>query len=233
MRIALALLLAAGLLAFPSSSFAASHQSTNKLTCSGAKYEYRLFAIPGSQPQPAILLLHGAGDEAENFIQPWIKFAKQDGIVLIVPQLSRDPKFEDVAIPVFRCIVADAEQKASIDSSRVYVFGHSAGGYLAYDTATLDSQFYAAVAVHGMLIGDDYYSIVEKATRKTPIAIYIGDHDQYSSVKNVERTRDWLLKNGFPVHYVLLPGHDHNYYAISDKINTDAWDFLSQYRLPQ
>jgi predicted esterase len=182
---------------------------------------------------PAILLLHGAGDDAGNFISPWTKLAKQESIVLIAPQLSRDPKFEDIALPVFRCIIADAERQASIDPRRIYVFGHSAGGYLAYDLATLDSEFYAAVAVHGMLIADDYYSIVKRATRKTPIAIYIGDHDQYSSVKNVERTRDLLLKSGFPVHYVELPGHDHNYYAISDQINADAWQFLKPYQLPK
>ncbi len=219
--------------AFAPLSHAASHSSSHRLSCGGAPYQYRLFAMPGRPPQPAVLRLHGAGAAAADFIAPWTSLARKEGIVLIAPQLSRDPRFEDIAVPVFRCILADAEQKTSIDPRRIYVFGHSAGGYLAYDLAALDSQFYAAVAVHGMLIADGYYSIVERATRKTPIAIYIGDHDQYSSVKNVERTRDWLLKNGFPVHYVELPHHDHNYYAVSDRINADAWQFLKTYQLPQ
>ena len=29
----------------------------------------------------------------------------------------------------------------------------------------------------------------------------------------------------FPVHYVEVKNHDHNYYAVSDRVNTDAWAF--------
>ena len=66
---------------------AASYLSSNKVTCNGAKYDYRLFAAPSVQPQPAILLLHGAGDDAGYFISPWTKLAKREGVVLIAPQL--------------------------------------------------------------------------------------------------------------------------------------------------
>ena len=106
------------------------------------------------------------------------------------------------------------------------------GGYLAYDAAMFDSQYFAAVAVHAMRIADDYRSIVNRAQRKTPIAIYIGDHDQYFSVDSVRKTRDLLRRSGFPVHYVEFLNHDHNYYARSDEINADAWKFLKENSLP-
>ena len=53
------------------------------------------------------------------------------------------------------------------------------GGYLAYDGAMFESKYFAAIAVHAMRIADDYTWILSRAERKTPISIYIGDHDQF------------------------------------------------------
>ena len=216
-----------------SSFCTASEVSVKTAHCDSGTYHYRLFADAPSVASPAILLLHGVGDDAGNFIHAWVRLAKKEGIVLIAPQLDRDPKFENVAMATFRCIVEDAEKQSSIDLHRIYLFGHSAGGYLAYDGATLDSQYYAAAAIHGMEINPDYAWIVEKAKRKTPIAIYIGDHDEFFSVARVRKTRDLLVNAGFPVHYIELKKHGHDYYYLSDQINQDAWQFLKDKQLPQ
>jgi dienelactone hydrolase len=181
---------------------------------------------------PAVLLLHGAGDRAAHMIDAWEHFAAEKKIILLAPELPREKKYEEVAPQVFRCVVEDAKQWVRIDSQRVYLFGNSMGGYLAYDAAMFESQYFAAVAVHAMRIAEEYRGIVERAQRKTPIAIYIGDRDQYFSVDSVRKTRDLLLKAGFPVHYVEMINHDHDYYARSEEINEYAWKFLKENRLP-
>ncbi len=216
-----------------STSLFASNMTTKTAHCDSGNYSYHLFAPAPTTVSPAILLLHGAGDEAGNFIQAWKGLAKKENIVLIAPQLDRNPKFEDVAIKAFRCMIGDAGKFAEINPRRIYIFGHSAGGYLAYDGATLDSQFYAAVAVHGMEINPDYRWIINQAKRKTPIAIYIGDRDEFFPVERVRKTRDLLINAGFPVHYVELKKHGHDYYYLSDQINLDAWNFLKDKQLPQ
>jgi len=172
------------------------------------------------------MLLHGAGDRAANMVDAWKGFASKQKIILLAPELPREEKYEEAAPQIFRCIVEDAKPFVRLDSQRVYLFGNSMGGYLAYDGAMFQSQYFAAVAVHGMRIADDYTWILNRAQRKTPIAIYIGDHDQFHSVQSVRKTRDLLRQSGFPVHYVELDNHDHNYYARSDEINSDAWKFL-------
>jgi dienelactone hydrolase len=210
----------------------ASDIASKKCQCDGVKYRYLLFTPAHDQPLPAILLLHGAGDLPDPMIDAWKKLAKKENIVLIAPELPRDLKFEPIAPGVFHCIVEDAKHAASIDPKRLYVFGNSMGGYLTYDAAMLDSQFYAAAAVHAMMISPEYDGIVEKATRKIPIAIFIGTQDQLVPLADVRRTRDLLLKGKFPLHYVELKQHDHNYYAISDQINADAWNFFKAQELP-
>jgi predicted esterase len=209
-----------------------SISTSRGVRCDSGDYRYLLFAAAKNEVSPAVLLLHGAGDHADSFIEAWMSFAREKHIILIAPDLPREAKFEQAAPNVFRCIVEDAKQQAAIDPQRVYVFGHSMGGYLAYDAAMFDSEYFAAVAVHAMHIDNDYIWILDRAKRKTPIAIYIGDRDQFVPVSRALQTRDLLVKAGFPVHYVELKGHDHNYYALADSINADAWKFLSEQRLP-
>jgi poly(3-hydroxybutyrate) depolymerase len=213
-------------------SSAKSSSTSRTIHCDGVEYRYQLFTPEKADVLPAVVLLHGAGDHADSFVETWKPIAGNKHIVLIAPELPRELKFEQAAPSVFRCMVEDAKQQAAIDPRRVYVFGHSMGGYLAYDAAMFDSEYFAAVAVHANCIDDDYTWILGRAKRKTPIAIYIGDHDQFVSVSRVVQTRDLLLKAGFPVHYVELKGHDHNYYAVADRINEDAWKFLSEWQLP-
>jgi len=201
--------------------------------CGTRQMEY-LLSVPKpapNEPLPALLLLHGAGDRAENFVQAWQSLGEKKKIVLVAPQLPREEAFEPDAPKVFRCVMEDAGKQVTIDPHRIYLFGHSMGGYLAYDGALLDSGYFAAAAIHAMPIADDYAWIIPRATRKIPIAIYIGSKDQLVSLDQVRKT-EALLKSGFPVHYQEMPGHDHNYYDLSDVINQDAWHFMEGYRTP-
>lgn len=203
--------------------------------CDGTKQRYVLYVpkTAAQQAWPALLLLHGAGDIPENMVDAWKNSANANHVILLAPELPRDPKFEDSAPKVFQCVVEDARQSLAIDPARIYIFGNSMGGYLAFDAAMFESRYFAAVAVHGMKIADDYKWIVSRAERKTPIVIYIGDHDQFHSEESVRQTRDLLRNAGFPVRYVELRGHDHNYYALADHINQDAWNFFVENPLPK
>jgi poly(3-hydroxybutyrate) depolymerase len=214
------------------SSSPASDVKSRRANCANIEQTYLYYSPDTDGALPAVMLLHGAGDHAANMVDAWKRFAAKKKIILLAPELPREEKYEEAAPAVFHCVVEDARQLLRIDPQRVYLFGNSMGGYLAYDGAMFESQYFAAVAVHAMRIADDYRWIVERAQRKTPIAIYIGDVDQYFSVDSVRKTRDLLRKAGFPVHYVELDHHDHNYYARSDEINADAWKFLKENSLP-
>ena len=210
----------------------AAEVTSRKVHCGVADRTYLYYSPHRERALPAVMLLHGAGDRADNTMDAWKRFAEENEIAVLAPELPRDLKFEEEAPRVFRCMVEDSKQFVAIDSQRVYIFGNSMGGYLAYDAAMFESQYFAAVAVHAMRIADEYEWVVSRAERKTPIAIYIGDHDRFFSQQSVRKTRDLLAKSGFPVHYVEMAHHDHNYYARADEINADAWKFLADTHLP-
>ena len=211
----------------------AAHDDWRDVTCGNGHYRYILFSPMRHAPVPAIVLLHGAGGEPRSMVDAWKDLAGREGVALIAPVLPMAAAFEAVAPPVFRCMVEDAGRSVALDPRRIYVFGHSMGGYLAYDAAMLQSRYFAAVAVHAMGIAPDWDWIVDSAARRTPVAIYIGDRDPLVGLENVRRTRDLLLARRFPVHYVELPNHDHDYWALSGTINADAWDFLKRQSLPE
>lgn len=201
------------------------------VVCSDRSFRYIIETPGNALPGPAIVLLHGAGDRPDPMVAAWRSLARAEGIVLIAPEMPRVEWFEPMAPAVFRCMVEDAKRTAAIDPRRVYLFGHSMGGYLAYDAAMLESRYFAAAAIHAMGIAREYDWIVDSARRKVPIAIYIGDRDPLVPLASLRRTRDLLLARGFPVHYVELNDHDHDYYARSQLINADAWKFLKQQRI--
>ena len=188
-------------------------------------------AYDGKRSLPALLVLHGGGGNGRQSLAAWQSVAEENGIVLIAPTLPPGPALEAKVHVLFRDLVTEVERQWKVDPRRIYVFGHSAGGVFTFDAVTLDSDLFAAAAVHAAAIDPDYDWILAKAERKAPIALYIGDGDQFFSLPRVRRTRDVLQAGGFTVHYVEIPHHDHDYGAVAGSVNRDAWKFLSGYSL--
>ena len=179
-------------------------------------------SLNGTHSGPALLLIHGGGGNGPGMIAVWQKFAQTNGIILIAPTLPLGGNFETAVAPQLYPMIMDAARRGwNIDAERMYLFGISAGGYTVFDVSMFDSQYFTSVA-------PDYTWIVQNAARKIPIAIYIGDHDQYFTVAQAQSTRDLLAASGFPVSLTIFPNLDHNYGAIANTVNADVWTFFSQ-----
>lgn len=212
-------------------SASAAHDQIRQVRCSGTMYEYTLSSPDSHTSLAAIVLLHGAGGQSSDMMGIWKSLAARERLVLIAPQLPRDLAFEALAPSVLRCVVADAERVVSVDTQRVYLFGYSMGGYLAFDGAMFDSDLFAAAGVYAAAINPDYEAIVDSARRKIPIAMYIGDQDPYFPIAQARSTRTLLESHGFPVRYTEFPGQNHAYAPVSDRVNGDAWAYFSTFRL--
>jgi dipeptidyl aminopeptidase/acylaminoacyl peptidase len=121
-----------------------------------------------------------------------------------------------------------ARKEWNIDPLRIYLFGVSAGGYTVFDGCMFDSQYFAGGGVFAAVITPDYDWILQKARRKLPIGIYLGDHDEFFTVAQAQSTRDLLAANGFPVRLTIFPNLDHNYGAVANTVNADIWNFFTQ-----
>jgi len=241
LRFARCVQLALALLCLVANSGAAVSAGTShgNLELNGGQYPYTVFAPIGytpTRPAPAILLVHGAGGNGPDFLKLWQGIAQKNGIILVAPTLPSGDKgaaLESQVPQLFHALMGLARKQWNIDPRRIYLFGYSAGGYFTFDAAMLDSTYFAAAGVFAARITPEFAWIVQKAQRKTPIALYIGDHDQFFSRAQIRVTRDLLRASGFTVHYVEIINQDHNYPAVSDWVNQDAWTFMRGHSLPQ
>jgi poly(3-hydroxybutyrate) depolymerase len=188
--------------------------------------------VKSGTPAPLIVLLHGSGRNGLSLLNPWKDLAAKEGIILVGPDSQDTSRWSSpVDGPdLLREIVENLKSRYPIDPRRVYLFGHSGGAVFALYMSLLESQYFAATAIHaGALRRND--PTIAQAKRKTPIAIFVGSRDQFFPLPDVRGTQEDLNKQGFAVELNVMPGHDHWYYDLAPKINANAWEFLKKHRL--
>jgi poly(3-hydroxybutyrate) depolymerase len=197
---------------------------------------YSLF-VPTSAPvagAPLLLLLHGSYGNGAAIVSSWTQIAEQEGIVLAGPNAREREAWQLRADgPQFiRALIDDVAAKQAIDRTRIYLFGNSGGAVYALTLSMLESQVFAATAVHaGAWRGRNEFRAVAYAQRKIPIAIFIGDKDEYFPVFAVRKTQSALEQAGHPVSVTVIPGHSHSYAQAAAEVNRDAWAFMKANRL--
>lgn len=182
---------------------------------------------------PLVILLHGSGRNGDIMASNWKDLALREGFIVAAPD-AYDPQTWDSRRDTpefFRNIVEQIEARHAVDSSRIYLFGHSAGAAYALFLTVVDSDLFAATAIHAGALQTDPHGLFEQAKRKMPIAIWVGDHDAFFPVDEVRETKKIFEANGYKVELSVVLGHDHNYYAIADEINGKAWKFMTKTQL--
>jgi poly(3-hydroxybutyrate) depolymerase len=216
---------------------AASDEITKELiTSKGKTRAYYLYVPPtvkASAPAPLIVMLHGSGRIGMSLVEKWKDLAKKEGFIIVGPDSSNTRGWGSPQDgPDFlRDLVEELKPKYPINPRRVYLFGHSAGASFALEMSLMESQYFAATAIHAGALPPDDRDLIDSARRKIPISIQVGDSDQSFPLKAVRATRDELNGKGFSVELIELAGHDHWYYDLAPKINRTAWDFLKKYEL--
>src|ERR1700754_4846993 len=240
MKLLLSLTLTLFLLSVLSVSSVAKDDITKKLLTSNGKtrayYLYVPSTLAAGAKAPLIVTLHGSGRNGITLVEKWKDYAKKEGIILAGPDASNSQGWSSPQDgPDFlRDLVEELKTKYPINPRRVYLFGHSAGACFAIHMSLLQSQYFAAAAIHaGALRSKNEFELIELPKRKIPISIQVGDSDAFFPLKDVRATRDALQEAGFPVDLIEIKNHDHWYYDGASKFNQTAWEFLKKHELPE
>lgn len=217
-------------------SVAAQEISKELIRSQGKERAYYLFVpkdlSPGA-PASLIVLLHGSGRNGISLVEKWKDLAKKERVIVVGPDAQN---LQSWNIPndgpdFIHELVEALKAKYTINARRVYLFGHSAGAGQALYLSLLESEYFAATAVHaGALSGDDDVYI-ERAKRKIPISIQVGTNDNFFPLPVVRATRDALNARGFNSELTEIKGHTHWYYDRAGEINRAAWEFLKKHEL--
>src|SRR5215510_11232561 len=220
-------------------SRAADKISQEKLDSQGKKRTYYLMVPDSSKAAssvPLIVLLHGSGRNGLSLMEKWKDLASKEGVIIAGPDAG-DPqgwRIPEDGPAFIHDLVETLRTKYPINPRRVYLFGHSAGAVFALNLSMLESEYFAAAAVHaGSWRTETELSARDYAKRKTPLAIVVGDRDTFFPLPSVKATEAALKERGFAVEVKVMKGHDHWYYDLAPQINRDAWDFLRRHELSE
>jgi poly(3-hydroxybutyrate) depolymerase len=185
-------------------------------------------------PMPLIILLHGSGRDGEIMASLWKDLARREGFIVAAPNAYNAATWDSTrdTPEFFPAIVDQIESRHAIDRRLIYLFGHSAGAAYALFLAVVDSDLFAATAIHAGSLQTNPVGLFAETRRKMPIAIWVGDHDFAFPLDTVRETKRIFDSNGYNVQLSVILAHDHNYYAISDEINQKAWNFLEKTEMP-
>jgi poly(3-hydroxybutyrate) depolymerase len=232
-----ALFLATLLIALLANPGSSQEISKELITSKGKKRAYYLFVpekLDPAKPAPLIVLLHGSGRNGLSLVEKWKDLAKKEKVIIIGPDASDSQNWripEDGPGFVYELVEA-LKTRHPVNARRVYLFGHSAGAGQALYLSLLESEYFAATAIHaGALHGRQDSELIERTKRKIPIAIFVGTNDSFFPLPVVRATRDALNAKGFNSELTEIKGHTHWYYEKAPEINRSAWEFLKKYEL--
>ena len=198
-----------------------------------AYYLYVPESVTSASPVPLLVLLHGSGRNGLTLVDRWKNLAKKQGIILAGPDaiVSAGWNMGPDGPEFISSLIDIVSAQHPVDPRRVYLFGHSAGAVHALVLGLLESQYFAAVAVHAGALPPQTYPYIARAARKIPLAIWVGTDDAFFPLPVVRATRDALTAQKADIRLVELAGHTHDYYSRAPYINQEAWDFLKPHAL--
>ena len=214
---------------------AAQKPTSRTLVFDGHNRPYQLLipAQAATAPVPLIVLLHGYGGNGQRPMSAWQGLARDQGIALVAPNSLAEgwALLRGDGPDFFQALVEAVKKDAAIDARRVYLFGHSSGGHQALALGPLESEYFAAVAVHAGALNPTEGVFLREARRKIPIGMWHGKGDAIVPLQMGRDTGEMFKSLDFPITFNEIDNHTHDYFSRSARINTEVWSFLKAHAL--
>jgi predicted peptidase len=211
----------------------------------GESIPYAVFvpsSYDSSQPAPLIVSLHGLG-RTHDWLMGYhglLDQAEANGYIVVTPlgyirrgwygsrtldDMQDAERSEQDVMNVLQLM----RDEFSVDSNRIYLWGHSMGGAGTYHIAAKYPDMFAGLGVAAPAPeADAPMNTILNNIKHLPIFVLQGDED---AAVPVERTRAWVAKMqelGMQHVYVEIPGGDHSLLISQDAVNMQKFvDFFN------
>jgi pimeloyl-ACP methyl ester carboxylesterase len=174
---------------------------------------YRIFVptqYDGSKATPLVVALHGMGGDENSMFDGYHEVMKVEaqrvGFLVVCPK-GRDnaSMYRGTAEQDVLDVLAEVRRDYKVDAKRIYLMGHSMGGYGTWSTAIDHPELFAAL---GPISGGGNAAGMEKI-KDIPQYVVHGDDDR---TVNVNQSRNMVAagkKLNAPITYVEVPGGSH------------------------
>jgi predicted esterase len=200
----------------------------------GTLQPYQVFvpaAYDRSKPFPLVIALHGMGGDENSYFQTYGQGAfkleaEKHGYVVACPK-GRKPASMYVgdAEKDVMDVIAEVKRDYIIDPDRIYLTGHSMGGFGTWTVAMSHPDVFAAIApISG---GSTNPAGMSKITHIPELVVH-GDNDP---TVPVDRSRVMVAmgkKLGIEIRYLEVPGGDHG--SVVAPAFKDVFDWFDAHR---
>ena len=164
-----------------------------------------------SKPAPLLVALHGMGGDENSMFDSYAngllkREAERVGFIVACPK-GRDPAsmYRGTAEKDVLDVMAEVQRTYRIDSTRIYLMGHSMGAYGTWSIAMNQPDLFAAL---GPISGGGITAGMAKI-RHIPEYVVHGDDDRTVAVIQSRNMVEAGKKAGAEIVYVEVPGGSH------------------------
>jgi predicted esterase len=174
---------------------------------------YRLLVpdkYDGTKATPLLVALHGMGGDENSMFDGYRETLKAEaqrvGFIVACPK-GRDSAsmYRGSAEQDVLDVIAEVRRDYKIDDSRIYMMGHSMGGFGTWSVAMDHPELFAGL---GPISGGGNPASLEKI-KSIPEYIVHGDDDKTVNVNQSRMMVEAGKKMGVPMTYVEIPGGSH------------------------
>ena len=209
---------------------------TQKIKIEGTEREFVVSApkwAAGGKPAPLLVLLHGTNSRPQYMLYHFNPVVR-GGAIIAAPWalggkwlVGADASKHDDEFVMK--MVEWVKKHYNVALSKIYLAGHSRGGFYTFRLGVRHGDVFAACGV--LMGGDSGYA--DPSERKAPFYIYIVERDPNVSVESARRAKAVLEENGHQVEYHEVPGgtgtaQDHE---LRRECCQECWDFMKKHVL--
>lgn len=157
---------------------------------------------------PVIIAFHGAMSNAQNCLGRWKEHS--DGFILVCPNGRGRMGWTlgAIHIPLITDFIDDMQLRVNADPDKIYLTGHSMGGHVCWNLATLHPDQFAAVAPTA---SRPIYLKYMLNLLSVPIMVVQGEDDPIVPLDQNKLAAEYVNKNGGAFELVVLPETGHGF----------------------
>jgi predicted esterase len=182
------------------------------------------------KPAPLVVLLHGRGDsESDMIASPWVRAnADAAGCIVIAPYARGDSQYVDPASQDVYAALDAARTAFNVDPHRIYLVGHSMGGYGVFIVGPKHPEVWAGVlAASGGMVTEDTATAL-KAFQNIPVYLVVGSNDPIVPHGYMKQNYDLLQSSNIEAYYYEEPGGLHPIGTIKNAFARAWHDLLAR-----
>ncbi len=194
---------------------------------------YRIYVptyYDGSKPFPLIIALHGMGGDENSYFDQYLQGAfkveaEKRGYIVACPK-GRQPAsmYLGAAERDVIDVLEEVRRAYRIDADRIYMTGHSMGGYGTWSVAMNHPEVFAALAP---VAGGGNPAGMSKIAHIPQLVVH-GDDDKTVPVERSRVMVDAAKKLSIEVKYLEIAGGDH--VSVAARTFIDVYDFFDKHK---